>query len=121
MKITLTSSQFADFCLFFLLDKLQNPEEVIPPDYDEKFNAVAEIMKRRGIRSALFWFYVKSDPMLRVKYRLIRNIFRPDNPSKVAAWIEIIKDPTVKPKAGLISRLMKHIKNILTLSKNEEK
>jgi hypothetical protein len=121
MKLTLSASEFADFCLFFLLDKLQHPEEVEPPEYAEKFNAIAEIMKRRGFRSALLWYYVKANPQMRVRYRMMRNVFRPHNPSKIGHWIEIRKDDAPKDeKIGIIGRILKHIKNIITMEKQEK-
>lgn len=115
MKLTLTASEFADICVFFFLDKLQHPDEVLPAEYAEKFNALAEVMKRRGFRSAFLWYYMKSNPQRRVRYRYIRNVFRPNSPSKAVHWIEIRPDPEPERKVGIISRILTHVKNILYL------
>jgi hypothetical protein len=121
MKLTLTASEFADIVCFFLLDKLQNPDDVIPPEYNELFNALAEAMNRRGMRSTLLWYYMKSPGERRMRYKFIRNVFRPDNPSKSVHWLEIRKDPKQpEGKVGVVSRILKHLKNILLLTKESK-
>jgi len=114
-KLNLTGAEFSDIVICFLLDKLQHPEEVIEFDVNENFNAFAEVLARRGMKAPLLQCYMAVDAQTRIKYRLIRNVFR-DVPGTDTAFIEISKDKReATMKIGVFARIKKFVKKLLTL------
>jgi len=114
-KLTLTGSEFGDIVMLFLYDKLQHPDQILEADINETFNAFAEVLMRRGMKAPLLQCYMDTDPMLRVKYRQIRDVFI-DTPNNKTSYIEIRKDerPEVL-KVGVFDRIKKFVKKIITL------
>lgn len=114
-KLTLTGKDFANFTMLFLHDKLLRPDEIIEADINETFNAFAEVLMRRGMKAPLLQCYMKMDPSMRVKYRLIRDVFT-DKPNNKVSYIEIRKDerPAVL-KVGTFDRIKSFLKKIVTL------
>lgn len=120
-KLNITGAEFSDIVICFLLDKVQHPEEVIEFDVNENFNAFAEVLARRGMKAPLLQCYMNMDPQTRVKYRLIRNVFR-DVPGTETAFMEISKDKReATMKVGVFARIKKFVKKLLTLGAGEEK
>lgn len=114
-KLTVTGSEFSDVVMLFLYDKLLHPDDIIEADVNEKFNAFAEVLMRRGMKGPLLQCYMDMDPMLRVKYRLIRDVFI-DKPNNKISYIEIRKDVRTEVlKPGVFTRIKKFLKKIITL------
>lgn len=114
-KITVKGGDFANVVVCFLYDKLQHPEQILEADVNEIFNALAEVLMRRGMKAPLFQCYMRMDPQLRVRYRMIRNVFI-DNGSTKTALIEIRKDERAKVlKTGTFDRIKKFVKKIAVL------
>ena len=114
-KLTLSGSEFGDVVMLFLYDKLLHPDQILEADINETFNAFAEVLMRRGMKAPLLQCYMDTNPMLRVKYRLIRDVFI-DKPNNKTSYIEINKD--VRPevlKVGTFDRIKKFLKKILVL------
>lgn len=80
-KITVTGGDFANIVMLFLYDKLRNPDQIVEADINEIFNAFVEVLMRRGLKAPLLQCYIDMNPQLRVKYRLIRDVFI-DNPKQ---------------------------------------
>lgn len=114
-KITVTGAEFANIVTLFLYDKLQHPDDIVEADINETFNALAEVLMRRGLKAPLLQCYMDMDPQLRVKYRMIRNVFI-DNDSTQTALIEIRKDKRAEVlKPGVFTRIKSYLKKIITL------
>ena len=113
-KLTLTGSEFCDLIECFLYDKLNNPDEIIEFDVNERFNAFMEVMARRGTKGPLLQCYMDMDPQLRVKYRMIRSVFIDGGTSIATIEIHNDKRPEVA-KVGFIARIKNYLKKILTL------
>lgn len=114
-KLTLSGADFANFTMLFFYDKLLHPDSIIEADVNETFNAFAEVLMRRGMKAPLLQCYMDMDPMLRVKYRLIRDVFI-DTPNNKTSYIEIRKDiRTEILKPGVFTRIKKILKKIVTL------
>ncbi len=114
-KITVSGGDFANIVMLFLYDKLKNPDEIIEADINEIFNAFAEVLMRRGLKAPLLQCYIDMNPQLRVKYRLIRNVFI-DNQSTSNVVIEIRKDKREKIlKPGVFQRIRTYVKKIVDL------
>lgn len=114
-KITVTGSEYADITACFLMDKLTNPDEVIEYDVNERFNALVEVLARRGMKAPLLQTWLDMDPQTRVKYRQIKQVFRDGAQGKVT-YIEIHKDKRseiIKP--GVFQRIKNIVKKIITL------
>lgn len=120
MKITVSEGDFGNIVLLFLYDKLLHPEEIIEYDINERFNAVMEVLARRGLKGPLLQCYGRMNPQLRVRYRQIRNVFR-DVPSTNSVIIEIRKTKRDKVlKHGVFKRIKNFLKKILTLGLSKD-
>ncbi len=105
-RLSIDTSEFADYVACFLLDKMNNMSEVVP--YNEDFNDFCEILKHKGTRATLITYYMHMDPQTRVRYRLIRDVFI-TNGILPTADLHITKDvaPVVpKPKMTLLKKVM---------------
>jgi hypothetical protein len=113
MKLTVTGAKFGDLVVCFLLDKLQHPDSVLEYDVNEKFNALVEVLMRRGMKAPLFQYYMNIDAQTRTNYRMIRNVFR-DVPGSDTAYIEIVKDERkAAMEPGVFDRIKKFAKKLL--------
>jgi hypothetical protein len=114
-KITVNGGDFGNIVMLFLYDKLLHPDEIIEADINEKFNAFAEVLMRRGMKAPLLQCYSDMDPMLRVRYRQIRDVFI-DNDRNKNVIIEIRK--AERPEVlepGVFTRIKKFLKKIIVL------
>lgn len=113
--LNLTGSEFADVVVCFILDKLQHPTDVVEFDLNPKFNALAEVLGRRGMKAAFLQVYMSMDPQTRVKYRLIRDVFR-DVPGGSIEGIQIHKDERKKEmEVGIFAKIKKFVKKLLVV------
>ena len=72
MKINVTQDQFCDLVVSFLLDKVMNPEKVIPDN--EEFNEFVDDLRRGGLRPKAIAYYMNMDSEMRVKYKLLKPV-----------------------------------------------
>ena len=121
-KLILTSSEFADIVALILFDKLQKPDKFIPAELNIPFHALSEIMKRRGMRSSLLQYYLRSNPMLRQRYRLIRNVFHPSKTKgAVVSYFEVRSEVLPEPEEskGLITKIINLVKRMIGIGKRK--
>jgi hypothetical protein len=89
---------------------------VIEFDVNEKFNALAEVLARRGMKAPLLQCWMDMDPQTRVKYRMIKNVFR-DVPGSSTAQIYIEKDERkAAMEPGVFARIKKFVKKLLVVA-----
>ena len=72
MKINVTQDQFCDLVVSFLLDKVMNPEKVIPNN--EEFNEFVDDLRRGGLRPKAIAYYMNMDSEMRVEYKLLKPV-----------------------------------------------
>ena len=114
MKLTVTGKEFADVIACFLKDKLVNPDIILEEDIAEEFNALSEIMLRKGMKTMLVRYYLNMNPTLRVKYKKIRDIFIKDK-SLNNVIIEINRDKREekKSRSGILNKIKRVIVKIV--------
>jgi len=80
MKINVTSEQWSDLVLMFLLDTIRKPKvmESTSPDFKEFMDKARQVMRPLLIRH-----FLNADVEQRVKYRLIRSAFTKDKRATV--------------------------------------
>ena len=104
-RLSTETTEFADLVCCFLLDKLNNPE-ILPGN--ENFDDFCELMKHKGMRAILLTYYMHMNPNTRVRYRLIREVFRPEKPMPTADLHLVKPEPieTVAPKRTLLKKVL---------------
>lgn len=113
-KLTQTASEYADFTVLFLLDKLMNMNEVVGPEYNEDFNVLMEIINKKGIRPYLMRYYISMGSGKRIQYKRVKGVFRTDKRSANTV-LDIQQDVKKKEdKKGLLARIKDRV--IKTLS-----
>ena len=118
-KINVTANEFADIVVSFLLDKLLNPDEVIPSNED--FDKYMEKMKLKGMKSVSLTYYLGLDTNLRVAYKRIKSVFEDDKSGSSVIYIypnKKAKEETDK-KASMVKRIMKKLLKKEDISKKE--
>jgi hypothetical protein len=119
-KLVLTASEFADMMMFALFEKLQKPDTFVPPELNEPFYALAEVLKRRGVRSTLLQYYLKSDPIMRTRYRMIHKVFFPTKTKgAVVSYFEVRSQAMPVPKEGMVTRIVGLVKRFVGLGKRK--
>jgi hypothetical protein len=118
-KINVTANEFADIVVSFLLDKLLNPDEVIPSNED--FDKYMEKMKLKGMKSVSLTYYLNLNTNLRVAYKRIKSVFEDDKSGSSVIYIypnKKAKEETDK-KASMVKRIMKKLLKKEDISKGE--
>lgn len=72
MKINVTSEQFISLILIYLLDKINNPDEMEP--HSDEFDKV--VRKLDQMKPVLTQYYLGTDINDRIYYKRIRDAFR---------------------------------------------
>jgi hypothetical protein len=110
MRLRLKSSDFANLILNFLLDKIMHPDDILESDINPEFNAVMDILDKKGVKSPLLRFYMSPENReYRVMYKRIRGVFtEKKSPNNVEIAIERDERPEKKGKVlGKLERLLK--------------
>lgn len=71
--INLTSSEFGDFVMIYLLDKMLHPKEV--SNRNEQFNETIDLLSKRGVKSVLTKYYLNTTSEQRFNYKRIKDTF----------------------------------------------
>lgn len=74
MKINITPEEFASIIMIYLLDRINNEEELIPDE--EEFNKLMNNLER--VKSYLVKFYLNSDVNNRIYYKRLRSVLEKD-------------------------------------------
>lgn len=106
MKINLTSNEFPNIVVPYLLDKLLHPEDVSVGN--KQFSGFMEDMRLRGMLALARTYYLEMSGTYRVKYKLIKDVFGPMAPDQVSSVINIYANPA-KKKQGIIKTIMKKL------------
>jgi len=72
MKVNVSQNQFCDLVVSFLLDKVMNPESVVPDN--ELFNEFIDGLKKGGLRPKAVSYYMEMGAEMRVKYKLLKPV-----------------------------------------------
>jgi len=121
-KINVKPNEFADIAVSFFLDKFLHPEEVVPNNND--FDELIEKMRGKGLKTSLMRYFLDMDSKMRVKYKIIKDVF--EEGASEASVINISPDKIekkgkgkVKPK-GLLKRVINKIIKDETISDDEK-
>jgi ABC-type dipeptide/oligopeptide/nickel transport system ATPase component len=117
MKINLTSTQFCQICMCLLYEQLLKPDEIIAILDDQDYNDLMTVFKHRGMKTILQQYYLRLDPQMRVRYRMIKEVFKNNKKTK-SVMIGIIKeDIKERPeKKGLVRRTGEFLSKVLGLT-----
>lgn len=112
MRIKVTPSEYADFTVAFLLDKLLNQDEVVADNED--FNKLAEVLESKGVKPLLLKYYISMDSKMRVKYKRLKGSFTDEeDPRNTIDIIQSIdkekKEPEKRAKSSFIKDIVKSL------------
>jgi len=110
MKINLTSNEFPNIVVAYLLDKFLHPDEVSVGN--EQFDELIEDMRVRGMLPLSRTYYLQMSALYRVKYKLIKDVFNPTTPAKDSSIINIYGDPEKVEKAGILKTILRKMLGI---------
>uniref|UniRef100_A0A6M3JJW0 Uncharacterized protein n=1 Tax=viral metagenome TaxID=1070528 RepID=A0A6M3JJW0_9ZZZZ len=118
-KVNVTSSEFCDLIIAFLLDKCLHSDEVAYGNKDfDKF--IVKIIGK-GLKSLLLQYYLNMDSSIRVKYKRLRSTIV----GGAEETIILVKPPTdhkvevEKKKDSLIKRIIKKLIRKESLDQDE--
>ena len=75
MRINITPEEFARIVMIYLLDKVNNPDEVYPEGED--FDKIVEDLQK--VKSSLTRFYLDADIDSKIYYKRLRGLMKKDN------------------------------------------
>ena len=118
-KINLSPSQFGDFTVAFLLDKIIHPDEIIPGN--EEFSKFIKDMKGKGAKSLMIQYYLTMDPNIRLYYKRVKSTFEGNrnNNSVIYLMPRKEKEKKKKKKEGIIKRSIKKLLRKESITKDE--
>lgn len=119
MRLTLTSTQFCQIMMCCLYDQLVHPDEIVPILNDQDYNDIMTLFKQRGLRTILQQYYMRLDPQMRIRYRMINDVFR-DNNKRSIIMFDIRKEHLPVEKKGIIRRTGDFLAKVLTLGMNKK-
>ena len=111
--LKVSSGEFADFVVCFLLDKLTKPGQVIPVEVNEQFDDLSIVLSNKGLRSVLLQYYIQMNPQMRIKYKMIRKVFT-DSPLENTSIIYIEKSQ-IPEQPTILGKTRKFLKKIISL------
>jgi len=112
MRLTVTSSEFADIVACFLFEKLLKPDKVLLNN--DMFNNFMKKIGGKGAKSLLMEYYLNLPSETRLDYRRIKDVFRNGNSMhEIRITPEDKKEKDKKEKGGLIRKAVKIVKKLL--------
>lgn len=114
MRLTLTSTQFCQIVMCAVYDQLTRPDEIVPILNNQDYNDLMTLFKQRGMRTILQQYYMRLDPQMRIRYRMMDDVFR-DNKQKETVMLEIRKEHLPAAKKGLVRRTGEFLAKVMTL------
>lgn len=114
MRLTLTTTQFCQLVQCILYDQLVRPDEILPILGNQDYNDLMTLYKQRGMRTILQQYYMRLDPQMRIRYKMISDAFRDNNKMK-DVMLDIRKETLPPEKKGVIRRAGEFLTKILTL------
>ena len=75
MRINITPEEFARIVMIYLLDKVNNPDEIYPEGED--FDKIVEDLQK--VKSSLTRFYLDADIDSKIYYKRLRGLMKKDN------------------------------------------
>ncbi len=112
MKLTINTVQYSQLMVCLFYDQLLHPDKSIPILEDQDYNDLLSIMKHRGVLTLFQLYYMRLDPQMRMRFRLIREAFRNNNNMKDLI-LEVKKDTISVPKKGIVRRTGEFVQKIL--------
>lgn len=118
-KVNVTADEFADIVVAFLLDKLLNPEDIIPTN--KEFDKYMEKMKLKGMKSVSLTYYLDLDTNLRVAYKRIKDTFEAGKSKNSTIYIYPNKESKEEDdkKSNMVKRIIKKLLKKEDISKGE--
>ncbi len=114
MRLTLTTTQFCQLMMCCLYDQLVHPDEIVPILINQDYNDIMTLFKQRGMRTILQQYYMRLDPQMRIRYRMIDDFIR-DNNKRSDIMLDIRKEHVPIEKKGVIRRTGEFLAKVLTL------
>jgi len=114
MRLTLTTTQFCQLVMCMLYDSLVRPDEIVPILNNQDYNDLMTLLKQRGCRTIFQQYYMRLDPQMRIRYRMIDDVFR-DNNKNMDIFLDIRKERVPVEKKGLIRRTGEFLAKVVTL------
>ena len=118
-KINVTSEEYGDLVIAFLLDKILNPDDVIPGN--SEFDKIVLRMGDKGMKHIFLRYFLDMDSNLRVMYRRMKDVFTDSNKIvniKITPTKESEKEDSEKP--SLIRKVIKKLLNKEEISQEEK-
>jgi len=118
-KVNVTASEFPNIVVAFLLDKLMNPDKVIPGN--EKFDEYMNKMKLKGMKSVSTMYYLDMNSLYRVYYKRIKGVFDGDSNQQMIIQIYPNKETKdeVEKNQSLVKRVIKKLLKKESITKGE--
>lgn len=114
MKLTLSSTQFCQVVMCMLYDQLVRPDEIVPILNNQEYNDLMTIFKQRGMRTLLQQYYMRLDPQMRIRYRMIMDVLR-DNNKRKTVFLEVRKEKVPEERKGIIRRTGEFLASVVSL------
>jgi hypothetical protein len=116
-KLNFTPSEFADFVIAFLLDKMINPDEIIIEN--EKFTKLINKISGQGAKPLFTKYYLDMTADERMLYKRFKNTIEPG--ATTMSVIDVKPEKAKVKGSGLTDFAKKAIKMLLLQSgKSEE-
>jgi hypothetical protein len=104
-----------------LYDQLLHPDEIVPIQKSEQWNDLITIFKHRSLKTILLQYYMSMNPISRIRYRMMEDVFRNNNKTSTV-FIEIRKEHLPKEeKQNIIKKTGKFIAKVLSLGLLDKK
>jgi len=109
-KLNVTTDEFANIVVAFLLDKLLHPTEIITAN--EEFDILSGKMYGKGLRALFMQYYLSLPASTRVKYKRLKKVLI-GKVDKVQIHIskskEVKKELEKEKKPGIIKQIAKAV------------
>jgi len=118
-KVNVTASEFPNIVVCFLLDKLMNPDKVIPDN--EEFNKYMNKMKLKGMQPLSLNYYLDMSSLYRVYYKRIKGVFDDKSNSQMIIQIYPNKETKddVEKKESMVKKVIRKLLKKESITKGE--
>jgi hypothetical protein len=119
-SIQLKPNEWPDVLMAYLFDKILHPDEI--SSKNEMFNKFMIKMKSRGFSPLLRDYYLTMDPNLRVKYKLIKEVFEETTAATAVIHVRPERFDKAKEKEedGLIKKVLKKLLSSMEFTEDEK-
>lgn len=76
--IKVTTNEYADIVIAFLLDAMMESDKVLPDNHE--FHYIIKKMQKGGLKAPLMSYYLDTSSITRGKYKVVRKSFTGESP-----------------------------------------